>query len=306
MGGIYDEGLHQKLFELAGTAEEGKKHLLSKAAKMIGYSTGTLTQYRNRTYSGDISTLEKKVAEWILRVERRLERLDVPIQETENMDKIMRAITVAHDEADIAIVVGDAGSGKTTALRQYAQKTYSSILIEVDPGFTQLTLMRTLARALNINTKGSQSTLVENIIEALDGRDTVIMVDEADYLTDNSLELLRRVINDKSHSGVVLSGLPRLEYKIKNLRNDHQQLQSRIGVIARCGPMKKADAKAIIGGVWKELPKQVIDSMMETAKGPARTLVKLMGRVHQTMFANGQKRPDVDTVSEAAELLMGD
>jgi DNA transposition AAA+ family ATPase len=302
---VYNEELYEKLFNMVGAVEEGKRIRMSEAAKAIGYATGTLTMYKNRNFTGDVKVIEKKIAEWLERTQRRLEKLEVPIAETGNMDKIRRAITVAHDEADIAVVVGDAGTGKTTALRQYAQETYSSILIEVDPGFTQLTLMRTLARALNINTKGSQSALVENIIEALDGRDMVVMVDEADYLTDNALELLRRVINDKAHSGVVLAGLPRLEYKIKNLRNDHQQLQSRIGVIARVGAFKKSDAQAIIGGVWKDLPKQVVDAIIGMAKGSTRTLVKLMGRIHQTMHVNGQKRPDADTVAEASELLMG-
>jgi DNA transposition AAA+ family ATPase len=43
-------------------------------------------------------------------------------------------------------------------------------------------------------------------VEALRDRDTVIMIDEADYLSDSSLELVRRVINDKAQTGVVLVG----------------------------------------------------------------------------------------------------
>jgi DNA transposition AAA+ family ATPase len=53
--------------------------------------------------------------------------------------------------------------------------------------------------------------------------------DEADYLSDGSLELVRRVINDKAQTGVAPAGLPRLKYKLENLRNDHQQLPSRVG-----------------------------------------------------------------------------
>jgi hypothetical protein len=70
-------------------------------------------------------------------------------------------------------------------------------------------------------------TLVSaRIVEALRGRDTVIMIDEADYLSVSSLELVRRIINDKAQTGVVLVVLPRLKYKLENLRNDHEEPSS--------------------------------------------------------------------------------
>jgi hypothetical protein len=39
---------------------------------------------------------------------------------------------------------------------------------------------------------------------------------------------VRRVISGKAQTGVVPAGLPRLKYKLENLRNDHQQLTSRV------------------------------------------------------------------------------
>jgi hypothetical protein len=73
-----------------------------------------------------------------------------------------------------------------------------------------------------------------------------MLIDEADYLSDGSLELVRRVINDKAQTGVVLAGLPRLKYKLENLRNDHQQLTSRVGVFLEVKRMGKPDAVKII------------------------------------------------------------
>jgi hypothetical protein len=49
---------------------------------------------------------------------------------------------------------------------------------------------------------------------------------------------------------VVLAGLPRLKYKLENLRNDHQQLTSRVGVLLEVKRMGRADAVKIIKGVW--------------------------------------------------------
>jgi DNA transposition AAA+ family ATPase len=304
MSDSFDGELHKKFFNVVGSPEEGKRTSQAKAAQALGYSSGVISAYKSMTYNGDVKTLEKKISAWLKREERRLDRLDVPVAETSTLEKIRKAITIAQDEGDIAVIVGESGTGKTTALLQYAMESHSAILIHVDPSFSQVTLMNEIAKALGVESKGGQNAVIERIIEALNGRDAVLIVDEADYLSDSALELLRRVINDKSHTGVVMVGLPRLEFKIRNLKNDHQQLQSRIGVLLKIGSLKKADADKIIVGVWKDVPKQVINSFIETAKGSTRTLVKLMGRVHQIMGLNKAAVPDVEIIAEAGELLM--
>ena len=304
MSDIFDEELHRKFFDTVGSPEEGKRISQAKAAQALGYSSGVISAYKGKTYNGDVKTLEKKIDAWLKREARRLDRLDVPVAETTTLEKMRRAITIAQDEADIAVIIGDAGTGKTTALRQYEKESHSALLIEVDPSFSQITLMNEIARALGVEAKGGQNAVVERVIEALTGRDAVLIIDEADYLSDSALELVRRIVNDKSKTGVVLVGLPRLEFKIRNLRNDHQQLQSRIGVLVKLGKLKKSDAEKIITGVWKDVPKDTMDAFIQTANGSTRTLVKLMGRVHQIMGLNRADAPDAEIIAEAGELLM--
>ena len=297
----FDAELHGRFWEIVG---EGKRISQAKAAIALGYSGGVISAYKSRTYNGDVKGLERKIAAWMKREERRLGRLEVPVAETAALARIRRAVTVAQDEADIAVITGDAGTGKTTALRQYAEESRSAILIEVDPSFTKTTLMKAIARALGADMRGGQTAVVERVVEALSGRDAVLIVDEADYLSAASLELLRRVVNDKSGTGVVLVGLPRLEYNIRNLKNDHQQLQSRIGVTARLGAMDRTDAAKIVSGVWGEVSRPVLDAFTRTAGGSVRTLVKLMGRVHQSMAINGDSAPSEEIIADAGTLLM--
>jgi DNA transposition AAA+ family ATPase len=130
------------------------------------------------------------------------------------------------------------------------------------------------------------------------------MIDEADYLSNASLELVRRVIHDKARTGVVLVGLPRLKYQLENRRNDHEQLTSRVGVMLEVKGLARQDAVKIIESVWKGLPKETVDAFFKAAKGSARTLVKLMGRVHQTMAINSIDTPGAEVIEAAGAMLM--
>jgi DNA transposition AAA+ family ATPase len=128
-----NEELYSRFFDLVG---EGKRISQSKAAQAIGYSSGVISAYKSRTYNGNIKMLEDKIAVWLKRESRRLSRIEVPVVETSSITKIKRAIALAHDEADIAVIVGDAGGGKTTGAYQYQAESHSAFLVEVDPSFT--------------------------------------------------------------------------------------------------------------------------------------------------------------------------
>jgi DNA transposition AAA+ family ATPase len=201
----YNEELYKKLFDLVG---DGKRISQSKAALALKYSSGVVSAYKNRTYQGNVEAFEKKVAEWLKREARRVAKIDVPTAETAALDSIRKAVTMAHDERDIAVIVGESGTGKTTALRAYAAENHGVMLIEVDASFSKNVLIAEIAKAAGVETKGSMTAVIARIVEALRGRDTAVLIDEADYLSDGSLELVRRVINDKAETGVVLCGLP--------------------------------------------------------------------------------------------------
>jgi DNA transposition AAA+ family ATPase len=301
---MVDGDLYRRFFEIVGSPEEGKRISQSKAAQAMGYSAGVISSYKNHTYNGSVKTLEERINAWLKRQDRRLSQIEIPTAETVVMEQVRRAVTIAQDEASIAVIIGEAGTGKTTALRQYAKESYSALLIDVDPSFSKVVLMNEIARSLGVEDKGGMNAVIERIVEALRDRDAVLIIDEADYLSDGSLELVRRIINDKAGTGVVLVGLPTLEYKIRNLRNDHEQLISRVGVMVKLGRLKKADAEKILAGVWAGLPKETVDAFVKGADGSTRTLVKLMSRVYQLMDINHIETPNAEIIAEAGELLM--
>jgi hypothetical protein len=68
--------------------------------------------------------------------------------------------------------------------------------------------------------------------------------------------------------------------------------------------LTKADAVKIIEGVWRELAKETIEAFVKAANGSTRTLVKLMGRVHQVMGINRIETPNAEVITAAGEMLM--
>jgi DNA transposition AAA+ family ATPase len=302
---IFDEGLYRRFFDIVGSPEEGKKISQSKAAQAMGYSAGVISAYKNHAYNnGSVKVLEERISAWLKREDRRLTRIEVPVTETTVMEQVRRAVAIAQDEAGIALITGEAGSGKTTALYQYAKESYSALLIDVDPSFSKVVLMNEIAHVLGVEDKGGMNAVIDRVIDALKDRDAVLIIDEADYLSESSLELVRRIINDKARTGVVLVGLPTLEYKLRNLKNNHEQIISRVGVRVKLGALKKADAEKILAGVWAGLSKETVGAFIKGANGSTRTLVKLIGRAHQIMKLNGAENPDAEIIAAAGELLM--
>lgn len=101
-----NEELYEKFFALVGSPDEGKRISQAKAAQALGYSSAVVSAYKNRTYNGNIKAFEDAVKAWLKREARRIERLQIPISETAVLNSITKALSIAQDEADIAVIVG--------------------------------------------------------------------------------------------------------------------------------------------------------------------------------------------------------
>jgi DNA transposition AAA+ family ATPase len=297
-----DEGLYGRFFGIVG---EGKRLSQSRVAKELGVSPGLISAYKSRTYSGSIAVIEDKIRKFLDREERRVSDVVIPVVETTTVENIRRAVEMAHDYKDIAVITGDAGTGKTTAITRYAEESRAAIAVYAPRDVTQSKLIIEVARAVGVDLKGGKWVLIDRIVGELKGRDTVLIIDQADYLTDATLELLRCIIVDMAGIGLVLIGLPRLKTKLENLRNDHEQLLSRVGTFLKVERMKPADAARIIQSVWQPASAEVISAMTKSANGSVRTLVKLIECVHRILGVNRLETPTAEAVSDACELVKG-
>jgi DNA transposition AAA+ family ATPase len=275
------------------------------AGEGAGYTGSVVSQYLAGIYAGNTDEVEGALHTWMAREQKRRARKRIPIARTDTLTRIINAVNIAHEEMDIAVIVGETGTGKTTAVRKYVEEDpHGAVLIEVDKSMTAFAFIQELAEAIRVDRRGNLADLTKRVCAALRDRDLVVIVDEADYLNDGAMELARRVVNDKGQSGLVLVGLPRLVFRLKNLKNDHQQLASRVGVLLEVDGLKRSDAKAIIASVWPEIDKEVAEGFFKAAGASVRHLCKLVDRAWRTVLANGSSLPDLETVQVAGALIL--
>lgn len=218
-------------------------------AKGIGLTGAVVSNYLKGKYLGDVSGLEKRLEKYLDLQEERLETGANAVRQIVRTSAYVQVQGFLHQvqrRGRFGIAFGNAGNGKTTALRAYAEDNPGiTLLIEADHGYTARTLFSELCDKLNLDQRGSLHDLLTRVIEKLSGSQRLIVVDEAEHLPYRALELIRRV-RDKAGVGVVLAGMPRL---LRNLRGDahhYAQLYSRINARLSVPSLSDADIDALV------------------------------------------------------------
>lgn len=278
----------------------------ARAGREMGYSSSIVSAYMTGNYSGDVVKLEKNIQQWCNRQIKAHSRKKIPIVETTAVKTILNAISMAHTEHDIALIVADAGASKTTSAKLYADRNETTVVyIPVVAGMNRKMLVTEIARQLGVETmRVPLNVLIQTTAQALADRDSLVILDEADYLKADALEFCRRLVYDLGESGLVLMGLPRLRAMIQNLRNDHRQLESRIGISVHMEGLTKSDATLIAREVWPNCETEIINSLYDVSKSDVRQFVKLIERAQNTMVLNNLENPTQDAIEMAATLVL--
>lgn len=277
----------------------------NRAAKEMGYSGSVISQYLTGTYAGDSVAVESAITKWIARKTESASKKHVPVIETTAMKQVSRALRLAHDEADIALIVGDAGSGKTTSATAYAAENSRTCILLKCYGMSRRVLTQEIAKKLNLEThRVSYDRLVSSVSETLRESNTLVILDEADLLRDDAIEFCRRLVNDLGESGLVLIGLPTLAYRIQNLKNDHRQLESRIGVFLSLKGLEKKDATKIAESIWENCPAEIVDAVYKVSGKDTRQYVKVLNRAQNIMTVNNETVPNLDIVDMASAMIL--
>ena len=203
-----------------------KKRTISSVAKAVDVSTATLHLWMNNKYEGNIKKINDAVARFLEIEELREGRVSLDFVKTTVADDVFDIAKTCHVENEIGVCYGEAGIGKTFAVKRYKYENAGVVLIEADLGYRPKVLFSEIHKKLGFDGHGTVHSMMLDIIDKLKSSGRLIIVDEAEHLPYTSLELLRRIY-DKAEVGILLVGMPRLMKNLikKNMLNYIQELE---------------------------------------------------------------------------------
>lgn len=256
----------------------------AKIATMLGVSPALISQYLKGIYTGDVASIDKKVREMLGRAKDKAKDVKVDFVATTTAKDILDVCAMAHAMKDINLVIGEAGLGKTMALKQYAKTVENVVLIETDPTFSPKVLLVELCNKLGIVPSRNNHDNTTAIIEKLAGSERLLIIDEAELLNYKCLEIVRR-IHDKSGVGVILAGMPRLRANLRGKRGEYKQLYSRVGFVCDLHD-KLPDGDVALLSQASIGTAEFNDVLIKASYGNARRLNKLLRGANRLALLN--------------------
>lgn len=171
-------------------AEVGSQN---EACRLIGISSGTITEIRNDRYKGNIDNICEKIVAY-LKIKEQYNNCycEIEYADTSISENIYKMLEYCQIKGGLCSVAGDAGIGKTKACRKYVKDhPTNTVLITVNPCITSIkSILSVLAGSVGAVQAKSRDELWLNIRNKL--RDGMLLVfDEAQHLTARTIDTLR-------------------------------------------------------------------------------------------------------------------
>lgn len=165
---------------------------------------------------------------------------------TETISALRTIQELAGEERRVGVVIGEAGSGKSFAIRDFCLTDEKARMVVVPPSaiLTSRALLKAIADGLGV--RGAEwahrMKTFEQILAAVQARQAFLIVDEADRLTPKFADLLR-AIAEGSQQALCLSGCPGLEGVISKVA----PVATRVVIRHRVPPVSPEEAVAVLG-----------------------------------------------------------
>jgi len=275
----------------------------NKVASAIGISPSALSTWLNGTYKGSVEQVNERVVEYLETVKERSQKspTKVMVVETSAFRSIRQFCGLVLRDSEFGLLIGPAGFGKTTSLKEFMKHHKSCIMVEADDGYTARILFQEINDKLGLETKGNLHDLITRAIEKLEDSGRLIIIDEAEHLPIKALESIRR-LHDKAGIGVILAGLPRLQKNITGDMTHFAQILSRLGAFCRIDGLTDPDVELIASKSIPELTSEMASILAKESKRNARVLSKLV-RWCVRLMTNNNIPLSIDVIEQARSLI---
>lgn len=210
---------------------ESKESQNAAAKSLRGVSAATVSQILNGKWELIADEMWRTVANQIGYDSRQWS-----VIETEGYRRMTDVLTDAQQNSLVMAVVGDAGCGKSQAIKNYAANNRGVIALSCSEYWNRKEFLTELLQSLGVEAGGSTvADMVREAIRQLKRREGVLIVlDEADKLSDQVLHFFITIYNKlEDMVGIVLCATQylkkRIERGVVNNRKGYKEIYSRIG-----------------------------------------------------------------------------
>jgi general secretion pathway protein A len=218
----------------------------------------------------------------------------------------------------LTLLVGDAGTGKTTLIRAVVQefeKNGTVIAYLNNPTLTRAEFYEFLTRAfsLSLTAGASKVALLAELSQVLERRQaagllTALIIDEAQALPDELLEEVRLLANIETNSDkllpIVLAGQPELADRLNQV--SLRQLKQRVGLRCTLAALDQRETAEYIAGRIRvaggssvlTFTRQAVDAIYQRSGGIPRLISVVCDNALLTGFAADRRPVGRDIVDE--------
>jgi type II secretory pathway predicted ATPase ExeA len=239
------------------------------------------------------------------------------LYESPQHKEALARLEYAVEEKELALLVGDVGSGKTTLSRALIDRIGDArpVVLFINPRVTPTQLLRTIAAGLGITPPRLRNELLDQIHARLyelyeEHREPVIIIDEAQLIpskaTFDEIRLLTNFqLDDQNLLSLLLIGQPELQDRIE--RDVYKALRQRIGLRYSLQPLSLEETISYIehriqvaGGPRNPVSREAMEEIHLVSGGIPRVINTLATTALLDAFGEDAETIDALRIDAAA------
>mgnify|MGYP000925926462 FL=1 len=172
----------------------------------LSVSNAQISTFLAGSYKGNVHNLEQKLKNFIenfIPNEDKSQEIEFFI-ENKNTKYVDHIMVKAIEQVRLSVITGNAGYGKTTAIKRFIKNRPEAIFIKANNLFTTKDFLEILCNELNIKIENRGRQMFESVINTLSRTNKFIVIDEAEWLKDKTLDMVRNIW-EESKTPIILS-----------------------------------------------------------------------------------------------------